>query len=131
MAVRQKESVLVVDPMIRMFRSRGWKCVNMVAGFTTKGLADYWVYHRNYGDRWIEFKRLDRKGNLISHLTKAQKEQFPIQYKAGIRLYCVAAFDLRGSKNYHLRKKHYFRVVNCSPNIMNLVNPLKRRELNV
>lgn len=131
MATKQPETVRVVNPMVRLFKSRGWTCVNMVAGFTTSGLADYWMYHPEYGERWIEFKRLNKKGNLTSSLTDAQKREFPRQYRAGVKIYCIAAYDLRGSKYFSLRKKHYYRVTQCPPNIMDLVTPLYRRNLNV
>lgn len=129
MAKIQAESLKVANPMVNFLRARGWTCVNMVAGFTTNGLADYWCFHEHWGERWIEFKRLNKYGQFISHLTDAQSINFPIQYKAGVKLYCIADYDLRGAKGYRKRKEHYRRLLRCEPNIMDLIKKRRRHHL--
>ena len=130
-AKRQAESVFVVDPFINFLKSQGWTCHNMVAGFTTFGLADYWCYHPKYGERWIEFKHFKSPHSNYLKYTKAQEREFPRQVEAGVKIYCIAADDLRGEKNRDLRWKYYYMLLKRKPNIMKLFDENKRKELRI
>jgi hypothetical protein len=131
MPKRQDESIKIVDPFIALLRSRGWICHNIVADASMFGLGDYFCYNEELElHRFIEFKHFKGKGTCTK-ITEAQEKLFPIQYKAGVPLYCVADWDLRGEDNYNKRLKHYHRICNSPPNIMNLVDPSRRRYLPV
>jgi len=113
---RQKESTNVVDPFVRLLKSRGWECQNIVGSQNMSGLPDYYVYHKNYGDRWIEFKVYkDIKSTYIS-TTDAQKIVIPKMLDAGVRVYAICSDDLRGSKKYTERMRMYKRLITEPPN---------------
>jgi hypothetical protein len=128
---RQDETLFIVEPMIRLFRERGFVCQNIIADATLKGLADYFIYSEKLKiHRFIEFKHF--KGNgTYTKLTDAQKKLFPIQFKAGVPLYVIADWDLTGEANYHKRLAHYKRVVEGRPNIEDLLDKSRRNYLPV
>jgi hypothetical protein len=128
-ATKQKETTHVVEPMIRLFRERGWICHRMPADETLSGIADWFMYHEELKlHRFVEFKVMNPPG-FYCGLTDQQKKLFPIQYKAGVPLYVIADYDLRGEANYHKRRAHYKRIVESEPNINDVLDKERRRYL--
>ena len=118
---KQPETVKIVEPFVRLLRERGWFIRNITPGAMTNTVPDHWVTHKDYGGKWIEFKV--RHGDSIS-LTPNQKKDFPLLMANGTDIWCVAAYDLRGPTNYHLRLKHYNRLFKEPNGIFMLNNRL-------
>ena len=107
MSKTQPESYKVANPMKRMMKDLGWVFYNVNPGTHTDTFPDTWAGHKIFGERWIEWKV--RYGNIV-HLTDSQKVVFPDQMKRGMRIWCIAAEDLRYKVNFHKRQKMYNKL---------------------
>ena len=126
---KQKESSHIAEPMIALMRSRGWVCHRMPADEILFGVADWFCYNPELKKHaWVEMKRLKPPG-FYAKTTEKQRKFFPLQYKAGVPLYVIADYDLRGEANYHKRLAHLKRIVDGRPNIMDLLDKERRRYL--
>jgi len=130
-ATKQKETTHIAEPMIRLFRDRGWICHRLPADERLSGVADWFCYNPDLRlHRFIEMKVMTPPG-FYCGLTEQQTLLFPKQHKAGVPLYCIADYDLRGEANYAKRMAHYKRICEQEPNIMDLLNKERRRYLPV
>jgi len=123
MTKTQPESYKVANPMKRMMKDLGWTFYNINPGTHTDTFPDTWAGHPIYGERWIEWKV--RYDNTV-HLTTSQKKVFPIQIKCGMRIWCIAASDLRGTENYSKRKKMYNKLFEEPNGYLMLLSSLHR-----
>lgn len=129
MAKTQGETTYISNPMIALFEYHGWQCQRISGGLTQDGLADWWMYHKAYGSRWVEMKHFKNPRSNYLKYTPAQKKKFPKQYEAGVKLYCIADDNLLGIENKKKRETHYYRIVHGKPNIMKLFDDRTRGEL--
>ncbi len=107
MAKRQRETTHIVEPFRELLEARGWVTSNITPGALTDCVPDSFACHPTYGERWIEYKV--KRGNTV-HLTDLQMKRFPLLIANGMRIFCIAAEDLRGRSNYGLRKKLYAKL---------------------
>lgn len=116
---RQRESIRVDAPFVRMVRARGWTVYNIHGSAYQAGLPDRYMTHADYAPKWVEFKVIEPDGSI--HLTKDQKRVFPQLVRDGVPAWCIAADDLRGPKNLHKRKAAYRKIFE-EPNLYLLLN---------
>jgi len=103
----QPETVKIARPFKDILRAKGWMVSNINPNASTDSLPDCVANHPTIGERWIEFKII--YGNGIK-CTPTQKERFPQLMSFGMRIYCIAAHDLRGEENFHLRQRMYKKL---------------------
>jgi len=113
----QRESLLIVNPMVVLFESRGWRCINIHGNKFQSGLPDLFMYRVDgkASARWVEFKVVESDGRI--KCSQAQKVEFPLMVASGGPYYCIADTDLRGTENYDKRLDHYKRVTQGEPNL--------------
>ena len=105
---KQRETTHIVEPMVSLFKHRGWTCHNIHGNNYQDGLPDYFIHHPDYEDKWIEFKVF--YDNYKVHLTKAQKRVFPSFCANNVSFYAIAGFDLRGRHSYKKRLDNYLKL---------------------
>ena len=57
-----------------LLRNKGWYVIRTHGNMFQSGLPDNFACHSRYGQRWIEIKHPDRKGDVF---TAAQHDVFP------------------------------------------------------
>jgi hypothetical protein len=103
----QPETVKIARPFKALLKDKGWVISNINPTEFTDCLPDCIGCHARFGVRFIEFK-INYNGHV--HLTKNQKVVFPKLMSNGMPIYCIAAEDLRGEENYHLRQRMYNKL---------------------
>ena len=109
MGKTQPETIKIARPFDRLLEDEGWYLRNFQPNQFTDTVPDRLAIHieGRYEPRWIEYKV--RYGNIIK-CTDAQKKVFPRMIDGGVKIWCIAAYDLRGESNYLLRKRLYNKL---------------------
>ena len=118
---KQRESILVADPFTIFLRGLGWTVDNVHGNQYQKGFPDKYIHSQIYHPRWIEFKVFDKYDHV--KYTDAQKKVFPIWNAHNIPIFVIAAYDLRGERNY-LRRQHLYKKLFEEPNVMYLFSKM-------
>lgn len=101
-----------------MLQDRGWLVTKTHGNEYQKALPDTRIAHKKYGCKWVEFKVIDRtpKGSPIVHLSRSQKDNWPLWIAHGEKIWVVAAEDFRGLANKAIMERWYNRVCFGEPN---------------
>ena len=72
--------------LIRYLEDRGWLVERLIGNALQVGIPDIWIYHFDYGPRWIDVK------NLTSYeFTPAQRDKWPKWEKHGVGIWILTA----------------------------------------
>lgn len=123
--MRQEETTHVLEPLVTFLTYKyKWRCEKTHGSQFMEGFPDLYCMHFDYEPKWIECKVI-RNGDL--HFTVAQEKKFPVWIAHGVKIWLVAAVDLRG--NVQELERIYHDVLFRPPNLVNYLNPETRRIL--
>lgn len=119
----QEETLKVVVPLVTyMEHSQGWVCKKLHGSQFQEGMPDLFCYHYQYEPRFIECKVI-RNGDL--HFTDAQMQNFPVMLARNVKIWLIAAHDLRKMDEL----KRAYNVLFGPPNLGPYLDPKTRRML--
>jgi len=74
--------------VIVYLRDRGWMVERMIGNALQKGIPDLYVFHPQFGARWIDIKNPGRY-----NFTNAQKQKWPIWTQHGCGIWIITNDD--------------------------------------
>ena len=104
----QRESVRIVQPFTVLLKARGWHVENIHGNQFQSGLPDAFICKDGHTSRWVEFKVFDNWFKV--ELTIAQRIKFPLLSSQGVKIYIIAAQDLRGEARQGARERLYSKL---------------------
>lgn len=76
----------IQNDVVKFLKDRGWYVERLIGNALQVGIPDLYVYHKKYGERWVDIK------NPASYeYTKAQKWKWPKWHEAGIGVWIMVA----------------------------------------
>ena len=113
----QTETTNVRDPFKIFLQARKWHVEHIVGNQFQEGFPDLYIYHHQYGPRWVEIKHIKGTGRGTISFTNAQKIKFPRMHSCGVPIIVIAARDLRGIEHANERERLYKKLFE-QPNVM-------------
>lgn len=88
---KQKQETLKGQELVAFMRERGWSIKKTHGNMYQSGWPDYYAYHRDYGQRWIELK------TELGKLEDSQVFQFKDMMNKNVGVWII-----RGKEDYNL-----------------------------
>jgi hypothetical protein len=76
----------IQQDLIEYLQARSWHVERLVGNAFQTGIPDLYVFHRKWGERWIDVKQPKHYS-----FTKAQKRKWPEWERAGIGIWILTA----------------------------------------
>ncbi len=109
---KQRESLLIADPMTAHARALGWHVENITASQFLKGIPDCVMGKNGLPQKWVEWKVIEEGGSI--KFTKAQLDKFPKLIANGFKLWVICTpwnQPLHGPANWGLRDRLWRKIM--------------------